>query len=238
MPNNNQTHIIRFDGRYFFHIVKNLFIKTALLLALLTANACAMSPKFTYDSQTQITKYNKLFTVPASVPFDLTKKGNKIEFELKIKEENGYAFELRFYYDDPRRSKYEWVEVLKSFFPERPSTKEERIDLERVKKLVGTKEFENGKWTIYPGISTPIHLMIIKLEDEGSEKLVFDEVVEDFEKHRTKNTCGGLSCNREMGGMGLRSGTYKFIVEALKDAPEFNGTRINFLVARSGSGKP
>jgi len=124
---------------------KYSFIKVFLALVLLTTNACAMKNlKSTYDEKTQTTKYEKALKPPISIPFDITKQGNKIELELKIKESHSYSFRLEFYYDDPRRSKYFIIEMVKSFFPSKKYSDEEyneiRKDNVRVRKLVGLPE--------------------------------------------------------------------------------------------------
>jgi len=201
---------------------KLLIIFLNISLLTISTSSCAMSSD----------KKQKPLEPPISVPFDITKKDNEVELLIKIKEENGYVFELKFAYDDPRRSKYEWVEILKSFFPEKPYTKEERVDLERVRKLVGSEELENGQWVKHSGITVPIHLTVTKLEEDGSKIVVFDKIKEPEEAR------AGYYFHKEIKGMALEPGIYRAIVKTTKDSPEFIGTRIRLVFTISGSGKP
>jgi len=224
---------------------KYSFIKVFLALVLLTTNACAMKNlKSTYDEKTQTTKYEKALKPPISIPFDITKQGNKIELELKIKESNSYSFRLEFYYDDPRRSKYWIVELVKHYLPQKKYSDEEwnevMKDYNRVYRLIGTEELVvdskpeeayKSHWVKYPGIPTPIHLTIIKLEDDGSSKVVFDEVRDKWEGQNFVG-CGPLSCNKELERTGLEKANYKISVQVIKDSPELANTKIHFAIGR------
>lgn len=217
---------------------KYSFIKVFLALVLLTTNACAMKNlKSTYDEKTQTTKYEKTLKPPISIPFDITKQGNKIELELKIKESNSYSFELEFHYDDPRRSKYFIIEMVKSFFPSKKYSDEEWNEIvkdeRRVRGLMGYSDskivIEKGVKKIididYPGIPTPIHLTIIKLEDDGSSKVVFDGVVEKLEQARP-----GYYFWKRIKWVVLKPGIYKIIAKAEKNSPEFIGTKTHLWI--------
>jgi len=223
---------------------KYSFIKVFLALVLLTTNACAMKNlKSTYDEKTQTTKYEKALKPPISIPFDITKQGNKIELELKIKESNSYSFELEFHYDDPRRSKYWIVELVKHYLPQKKYSDEEwneiMKDERRVRGLMGYSDskivIEKGVKKIididYPGIPTPIHLTIIKLEDDGSSKIVFDGVRDKWEGQNFVG-CGPLSCNKELERTRLEKANYKISVQVIKDSPELANTKIHFAIGR------
>lgn len=176
------------------------------------------------------------YKLPVSVPIDLTKKGNKLEVIIQIKEPYGYAFELEYRYDDPRRSKYQWVENLKSFFPERPYTEEELKDSNRVRKLIdyeeliksGTGESYKSQWIKHPGIPTPIHLIVSKLAEGGKEEVVFDEIKDP------KLTSWGSDFRKQIWhGMVFKVGDiYKVTAECLRDSPELYGTKIYLRIAR------
>ena len=221
-----------------------------MLASLFSINACAMPLKSTYDSQTQTTKIINPLTTPVSVPFDITKKDNKLELQLKIKEEFGYVFELEFRYKDPERSQYDWVNILKSFFPNKKYGEEEfkeiMKDNRRVRELVGYEELikdnsclltpetclrESGlrgyRRKINPGVSTPIHLTITKIEQDKTETIIFDEV-----RGPEEADWSSAGFFKRITRLLLKSGAYKITAKTLKDAPEFIGTDIYLWMAK------
>ena len=167
--------------------------------------------------------------IPIYLPFDITRKGNAVEADFEIKEEIGdVGFYLMFCYDDPRRSKYRWIDMVKSFFPsDKLPTAQERADHDRVIKLIGggiPKDHSNpyGKWTRYPGIKTPIRLIITKFSDKGKE-IIFDEVSEP-ERY--------TSFDKKIKSPRLYTGKYRVRAEAVKNSPEFIETEVIFFGGR------
>ncbi len=234
---------------------KNMNKITTRLMPLLTLfliinSSCAMTPKSTFDPQTQTTKYQKPFDIPVSVPIDITKKGSKLELVVNVKEYAGYAFELQFFYDDPRRSKYEWINTLKSFFPNKKHSVAEwdeiDKDMVRVKKLVGGNIPENpvnpgGNWINYPGIPAPIHLTITKIENDGSQRVVFDKVRNPIKWGSGSSVAfykifAGYLAFEPKETLFL-PGVYKVSIEALKDSPELIGTNISLFIQKEFYGK-
>lgn len=223
---------------------KNLLISTTLILSLSTTTAQAMF--FNNDKP-------KVYSPPVSVPFDLTKKGNKVEVILKIEEYHSYSFELEFNYDDPRKSWYDktkeviippnffgWVIVIVlspiDFMIEKFGKKyskeelgEALKDFKRVEKLFGTIEWKNGKKITHETIVTPIHLTITKLENDKTESDILDEIVENPENW--------VTFYRRIKVSLLLPGTYRISAEALNDSPEFIGTKTHLFINKTIGGK-
>jgi len=234
------------------HNLITISITTAIITMLFCSNSNKANASNLFKKSPKGTIENP-YKLPApygqSVPIDITKKGNKLETFIKIEEDYSYVFQLEFRFDDPRMSKYEWVEMVKSFFPRRPSTQDELKDYNRVRYLVGRAEWENNKRIDYPGIPTPVHLIVTKIEKDGSQKVVFDIVNEPikwgsgtptaFHKrivsyNRDKLLRLGIdnasaidSRKYDLGkSPHLSLGIYKITLESLKDSPELIGTDI------------
>ena len=217
-------------------MAKSLFVNAALVSIFLTTNACAMNP---FKKQ--------LPTTPYALPIDISKKGNKAEIDLRIKsdkerarlESKRIAFELKFFWHDPRNDKnskyyessfrkyFKEIGILKKYF--RKYTKEEKDeiwkDYHRVEKLVGYYNGgsfdKNRKWIddIVKGVATPnIRIIIADLDDEN-KKVVFDEILE-VKKHW--QIVGYF--DKYLTHIALKPGNYKIIAEVQSDAPEFKGT--------------
>ena len=181
----------------------------------------------------------KFYEPPVSIPFDLTKKGNKTEVLVEITKERSYSFELQFFYTDDVRIDLSFMEKVRSFFPSDPREDENYEELqrgrERVEKLLGYEELiksgtgktYQSQWIKHPGIKTPTHLTIIKLENDGSESVVLDEV---FEDPKNMGIAGSFRF-RMIGGKYLNKGKYKFTIESLKDSPEFTEIKIHLWIS-------
>jgi hypothetical protein len=122
----------------------------------------------------------------------------------------------------------------------------------RVKRLVGVEMNENPndrtrlcypqkehcEKVIYKAVPTPVHLKITQIETNGSEKILFDQIVEHPELNElNRNKCGYFSCDHEIENMIMNPGLYKFEVKSLRDCSEFIGTQIMFGVASTSKGK-
>jgi len=216
-----------------------------------------MTPKSTYDEKTQTTKYLDIFETPhAFAPYDLTKNGNKVEMLVRVKKRGNYRAQLEFHFDDPRFTDYErknrrvnagwgrwFYEIIKlAIVGEKKYSKEEMNeflkDRRRVIKLVGSEKLEDGKWVKHRGFPTPVHLKITQIEQSGSEKILFDQIVEHPELNEMNvGKCGYFSCEHEITNMIMDPGIYKFEVKSLRDSPEFIGTQIMFGLQSTGRGK-
>ena len=243
---------------------QNFLVKAfAIMLLLVANNACATNLS---------DRKSDLLTTPARLPFDITKKGNKVEMLVKIKKRDSYITQLEFHFDDPRFTEDQrknrrlfpsawhswaaWIKVMIFGFDNKEYSKEEMEvlmkDHKRVRKLAGSTEYENPEdrsKLCYPGhenceqvfykaVPTPIHLKITQLEKNGSEKILFDEVVENPEKKELHtNKCGYFRCRHNIETMILDTGIYRFSAEALRDSPELIGTQIMLGVESTARGK-
>ena len=171
-----------------------------------------------------------ILKTPISVPFDITKKGNQIEFFMKPRETYGYRFRLEFWYNDPRDSKYQFIENIKSFFPAKKYSQEELKEIlkdsDRVAKLAGVGELTNGKWVERPAIPTPVKLTIVKLQD-NQQQIVFEEVLEAQEPNAGYRYFHKTLTAEPLLLKGIK---YKIIAESMKDSPELIGTEIHLSV--------
>ena len=243
---------------------QNFLVKAfAIMLLLVANNACATNLS---------DRKSDLLTTPARLPFDITKKGNKVEMLVKIKKRDSYITQLEFHFDDPRFTEDQrknrrlfpsawhswaaWIKVMIFGFDNKEYSKEEMEvlmkDRDRVKRLTGTHEYQDPEThkrcdlplkitceqVFYKAVPTPIHLKITKLEKNGLEKILFDEVVENPEKKELHtNKCGRFSCEHNIETMILDAGIYRFSAEALRDSPELIGTQIMLGVESTSKGK-
>jgi hypothetical protein len=142
------------------------------------------------------------YEVPVSISFDITKKGNKVEGYVKIEDRWSYVPGLEFRYSEA-----------------------ELKNTDRIRKLMGY----HGMYQYYPGIKTPVHLMVARIEKDGSEEVVFDKI--DIELGRF----GHAPASQKVPlSLSLSKGTYKVIAYSIKDLPEFTGTKIYFRFAKPG----
>ena len=211
---------------------------------ILTLTSCSMS-FFKKD----------LPSTPISVPIDISKKGNKVEIDFKLKPYKkslpcyplNTAFEIEFLYKDPRydkNSKY-YVNPVRNFlmdigalekYFEIKYTEEEWAEImqddHRIIKLVGGWVPENpgnpfSKKIVYPGIQLPkIHLTILDLNNY--QKVVFDDILE-ITKH--PEIAGYF--DKFLSRIRLVPGNYKAIAVVESDANEFAGTEIKLGIGYS-----
>ena len=221
-----------------FPILKTFLVRTFLVLIFLISNACAM-PFF---------NKNKLPTTPYAIVIDISKKGNKAEIDLRIKnnkerkrlEPEIIAFELAFVPYDPRqdpKSKYYpnfWrrnfyeIGMFRKYF--REYSKEEKNEIwneyDKLSKLLGggftvDDGSEYGKHFDYPAVPLPnIRLTIINLDDPN-KTVVYDKVLE---VRRHPEIHGYF--DKFLSYIKLAPFNYKIIAEVQSDAPEFKGTKV------------
>ena len=243
--------------------ITNKFIN--LVICFLVIMFSISIPKTSYSMSffaSELEKKYKPLSLPTSVPFDITKKGNEVETYIKVEEEHGYSFELEFRYYDPSRDKHSkyYRSPLKRFFSQigrfekyfKKYTKEEweeiNTDFRRVLNFVDHGKLENGKFVKYTGIATPIHIIVTKINEDGSEEVMTDLISE------TKNiTSGGIAFHNVIIGYErstkltykgkakltniLLPGMYRVKAIAEKDSPELVGTDIQLYIARTFYGK-
>jgi hypothetical protein len=245
MKNSSKKHIPK---------IIQILLKTKRLICLFISlfflttisNACAMNLNFLNK--------NKLPTTPYALPIDISKKGNKAQIDLRIKtdkerarlEPKIIAFELRFFWYDPRDDKnskyYEgfWrrnfknVGRFKKYFKYSDEEKNEIwkdhhrvLNLMEHKELIssGTGSTYKSKWIHHKGVSLPnIRLTIINLDDPD-KKIIYDEVLE-VKKHW--QIAGYFY--KYLTHIDLSPGSYKIIAEVQSDALDFEGTEVKIII--------
>jgi len=190
--------------------------------------------------------YNKekdgFLTTPISVPFDLTKKGNKIEFFIKPKKTYTYRFSLLYYYylpiDDPEskyyihpiRQRLTTISVLEKYFERKYSEEEWKEigkDADRVIKLSDHSGYKrvNGELIRVTYSPTPVlvNIKIIKINKE-QENIIFDKIL----KPGRANAGGNYRHRTLTAEPFLEQGkAYKVTVQSMKDAIELKDTKIH-----------
>jgi Domain of unknown function (DUF5625) len=79
----------------------------------------------------------------------------------------------------------------------------------------------------YPGITIPIHLRLLRLEERGgASTLVFDDTVmtKDYYAHGFDKDQSNGNFRREILTIGLEPGVYRVEARTLDDSPAFAGT--------------
>ena len=256
--NNSNKNQKNFSNQNFQNLQKqkrsNKFVN--LMICFLVIMFSISIPKTSYSMSffaSELEKKYKPLSLPTSVPFDITKKGNEVEAYIEVEKWAGYSFMLEFRYYDPRddkNSKYyrnsleraiSEISMFKKY--SRKYSKEELaeifIDYNRVRNLVDHGELENGKFIQYAGIETPIHLIVTKINDDKSEKNIFDDI-----SQTKKWGSGGTTFHKIIFGYNqdnkkilLFPGIYRVKAIAEKDSPELVGTDIYLFMQESFYGK-
>ncbi|MBM5783202.1 MAG: carboxypeptidase regulatory-like domain-containing protein [Pelagibacterales bacterium] len=205
----------------------------------------------------------KLPSTPYALPIDISKKNNKAEIDLRIKTEKErakldsdiIAFEMKFFWHDPRKSEslekmFSWVKINNFFaltafqvvtYPiywvmegrkyDKKYTKEERkeifSDRNRVLNLLDHEELTSSGTVIrHKGIPIPnIRITITDLNDPD-KKVIYNEVLE-VKKH---TSTGGNFYKYFLSHTSLKPGNYKVVAEVQSDALEFEGTEIKIII--------
>ena len=242
--------------------ITNKFIN--LVICFLVIMFSISIPKTSYSMSffaSELEKKYKPLSIPASVPFDITKKGNEVETYIKVTERYGYTFQLEFRYYNPEHDKnskyypsflrrtFGDIGRFKKYFKE--YTKEELaeilVDHNRVRKLIDREELENHKFIKYPGIATPIHLIVTKINEDGSEK-IFSDVISQTKKMGSGSSIAfykviiGYESYTKLIPQGKKTsllpiGIYRVKAIALKDSPELVGTDIQLFINHQSYGK-
>ena len=141
---------------------------------------------------------------PISVPFSLEDIGSRIEKDFRVVDHNVYYFRLSFAYEDGNQ-----------------------IDRARVKKLMGEHELDKFGNVVRPGVKTPIRLAIFSM-GASAYKLVYETESNPF-----LTSWDGNSFGKNIGHTVLPPGHYRIRLENLRNAPEFLGTPVTFVIWRN-----
>lgn len=288
-----------------------IFYKKFIILLTLWSITTALNLNFMLANEAQAfslseKEKSKVFRTPLSIPFDITKAGNQLEFKIQIKEKKTCWFELKFYDDDPRYPKYKpviyegggffdsnfmfWtMQILGApvnWIPEKIRKNYTNAELDealkernRIIKLIGGEELVSfsgsgpsweGRWTKHLGISTPLRLIVIKIDGDNQVNIA-DKITEpgkidnvgfnmtgkteaEIEQFKKEGNVISIQSYQDINGVSflskttlepgantnnlsryidqilLEPGIYKIKIEALKDSPEFAGTKMNLIV--------
>lgn len=146
---------------------------------------------------------------PLSIPFFADKAGERADILLRISSDDTYWFALQFVH-----KKNDWNHRAKI----REITGDHAID-------------QQGK---YVNTGVPIHLRIkiIRTEDQAEKVLVEKE---SFSQHA--HTWDVTSISKLIAQVQLSAGTYRVVLESLKEHRELRGTVINFTLGEAYLGK-
>lgn len=228
------------------------------LFFLTTSNACAMNLNFFNK--------NKLPTTPYALPIDISKKGNKAEIDLRIKsdkerkdlEPKSIAFELKFFWHDPRRSEafrkmIGWVKIDNFFaltafevaiYPiywvmegrkyDKVYTKEEKNEIwkdnERLAKLLGGGIWVDDGTKYGKRIDHPAVLIpSIHITITNLDD-PDKKIVYDKVLEVKKHPSIGGYFYKYLDRINLDPGNYKIIAEVQSDALDFKGTEVKIII--------
>ena len=213
-------------------MIKNLLILFYISLIIPTQSS-AMSI-FKKDKQAYL-------ETPISIPFDVSKKGNNIEFFMRPKETFTYRFSLLFYYYSPTKdpeSEY-YVHPIRRFFStigpiskyfkvERSKEERKEIskDARRVLKLIDGLEFIGRKPIQGTGISTLVRIKVIEI-DNNQENIIYNKV-----HNKDKSYSGGSYRHASLTAEPVltKGKTYKIIATSMQDVPELEEEKIHLRV--------
>ena len=190
-------------------------------------------------------------TEPVWYPIDVTKKGTKLEGIVRVKIPDTYGFYLCFYtkrpeYQNRERkfgeygpTKLSFWDGVKSFFPEKipPLTKEQSEYNDRLSEMMfGHKHghaFVNDRLDETKKVFTPVKIQFFSSDGTKIPLWYFNEKTREVEKVPDQGIepqlhSWGESYDKTIGVDSLIPGTYKIIIETLKDAPELKGIRVEF----------
>lgn len=146
---------------------------------------------------------------PIAMPFAVEHAGNKVETEVRIVKEQSYSLVL--------------------YFMHRKNDREERA---RIRKLTGSAKKNKEGRAVEPGIPIPLTIKISVIESQ-EEHLIVDTELSEL----TLESWGADSLTKVITKLILKPGRYRVSIESLKDIPELKGTRINFGIIRTYTGK-
>lgn len=146
---------------------------------------------------------------PLNLPFAVQKAGSKLETELRIVEGRSYSFTLRFMYKE-----------------------NDHADFVRVRALAGSHKRDMTGKLIDPGVPILLKLVINQVDAQGSNLLFAREISE-----QALYSLGGDSHNKKIADIPLDAGYYRVSIESLRDVPELEGTKINFVIVTTYFGK-
>jgi hypothetical protein len=232
--------MIKQKGKFVKTFLSKIFSsKTTLLIRIVIIIISFLTPTTT---KAMPFFKEKLPTTPISVPFDFTKKYEKVDLSFKIikKEKFGYSFLFSFTHKAHKKNLREKIYeqlgyaeafigmffgVNAGFFDPKPIPKYEVDDMERVEKLAGGYVIEGGKVVEYQGVSMSVNIEIIEIE-EGKERRIFNKNIEPY---------GFNSSSKNVVDIDLKPGLYRVIMTSLKALPELTGTEINFIITENRS---
>lgn len=177
----------------------NNFLLTSLLLSVLSCHSIDQKP----------------VNVAASSPIDISTEGNKLEAVVMVVGYQNYGFDIDFFYEDMRDAKYKKLRDIKAFSSD---LKNQQYGYQEFKKILTYDHpvsiLVDGQVVDdvykYPTIEIPVHCTVIKFEENGDERLVFDKIT-------SLDTYGtGQHYFKKIGGATLKPGIYKFSAEVLQ----------------------
>lgn len=169
--------------------------------------------------------FDKTPTPPIYIPIDLSKAGDTIEGEFRIKEKWSYFMSLKFLKIDSRRNNYQEAKKAQKFLGYRVYDPYDG-------KLLGNSSYSFAKRDLarggvfidenynLDGTTVPLHVTLYKIGEDGTKKVILDK------KYITKGENGGL--RREFEHISLHEGRYSIKVKNIESFLELKGMKIDF----------
>ncbi len=222
-----------------YQVLKQLILIMVSCMLLTSCKASAY--KNTLDQKMVIP------TEPVWYPFDVTKKGTKLEVMVRVEIPDTYGFYLCFYTDRPEYKnhkrrfgeygpiKLSFWDMVTSFFPEKTLslTKEQSEYNDRLSEMMLGEKFVDHHFIKTKKALTPVKIQLFSEEGVKIPIFYFNEKTRESEQVPDEGIeptlySLGESHNKTIGATGLMPGVYKIIIETLKDAPELKGIKVEF----------
>jgi len=165
---------------------------------------------------------------PIYIQMDLSKPGDTIEGEFRIKEKWSYIMSLQFLDIDSRKNNYKEGKKAHKFLGCRVYDPSDG-------KLLGKCSYDFAKRNLaYGGVSidknynldgtiVPLHVTLSKIGKDGVNNVILNK------KYMTKGENGGL--RREFEHISLHEGRYSIKVQNIKGFSELKGMKIGFYLS-------
>lgn len=138
---------------------------------------------------------------PIIEPINLENAGLIADFQFEVREHFIYEYSLKFYFPD-----------------------DNQIERSRVRKILGGNEVDKFGKVRYPGVPTPIRLVITKIDQVPESIIYFIEI------DPILTSWGGNSFGKNIGHCDLPPGKYRARLENFRQSTEFFLIPTSFII--------
>lgn len=166
-------------------------------------------------------------TPPIYIQMDLSKPGDTIEGEFRIKEKWSYFMSLQFLDIDSRKNNYKEAKKVHKFLGYRVYDPSDGKLLGKSSYSFAKEDLARGGVFIdenynLDGTIVPLHVTLSKIGKDGIENVILDK------KYMTKGGNGG---RRKFEHISLHEGRYSIKVKNIKGFSELKGMQVGFYLS-------